>query len=191
MRYVVDPTQDTAGFPILPKGEYRLKIGEPKAFKGETKQGENKGQINYGVGFMCTVIDGPVDNEGNVSPVEHKGKKVYNRLFYHTQESRNYSKTFVIAAFGYSQKEEEQFNEKIKEIKEADPDNPAVDWSFDADTGECGEAWRGMVNSEVVAALSVDKVDGVERQKWDMVRPAPSAPEREVVTENDVATVNA
>jgi len=173
-RYVADPTKDTAGFPVLPKGDYRLSIGEPKAFKGETKEGANAGQENFGVAFVCTAVEGPVDTEGNVSPPEAKGKKAYTRLYYHTQDSRNYSKGLILAAFGFSQKEEEEFNRKIEELRAANPDDPALDWSFDPDTGECGEAWRALTNREIIASLSVTKQkDKDEQQKWDMVRPVP------------------
>jgi hypothetical protein len=173
-RYTADPTKDTAGFPVLPKADYRLSIGEPKAFKGETKEGPNAGQENYGVAFLCTVVEGPVDEEGSVSPSEHKAKKCYNRLYYHTQDSRNFSKGFILAGFGFSPKEEEVFNQKIAELREQNPEDPALDWSFDPDTGECGEAWRALTNREIVASLSVvkDKKDQ-EQQKWDMVRPVP------------------
>jgi len=173
-RYTADPTKDTAGFPVLPKGDYRLSIGEPKAFKGETKEGANAGQENYGIGFLCTIVEGPVDLDGNPSPVEHKAKKVYNRLYYHTQDSRNYSKGFILAGFGFSLREEDEFNKKIAELREQNPDDPALDWSFDPDTGECGEAWRALTSREIIASLSVVKdKNEKEQQKWDVVRPVP------------------
>lgn len=176
MRYEFDPTKDTAGFEVLPGGDYRLKIGEPKAFKGETKEGPNAGNENYGVAFVLTVVPGPVDAEGNESPQEHVTKKVYQRLFYHTQESRNFSKGFVLAVFGFTSKEEKMFNDKLTEIKEKEPDNPAVDWAFDSDTGECGQAWRGMVNAEIVATLGVKKgrkEGDSDQQTWEQTRPTP------------------
>ena len=173
-RYVADPTKDTAGFPVLPKADYRMKIGEPKAFKGETKEGANAGQENFGVGILCTVIEGPVNTDGLSSPHEALGKKAYNRLYYHTQDSRNYSKGFILAAFGFSQREEEEFNAKIEELRAQNPEDPALDWSFDHDTGEVGEAWRALTNREIVASLSVVKdKNEKEQQKWDLVRPIP------------------
>lgn len=175
-RYTADPTKDSAGFPVLPKGDYRLKIGEPKAFKGETTSGNRAGQDNYGVAFTCSVVPGLLDGDSNESPTEYIGKKVYQRLYYHTPESRNFSKGFILAAFGFSNKEENLFNDKINKIKEENPDNPAVDWSFDPDDGSVGEAWRGMTNTEIVASLSVqkDKNDN-DQQRWEQVRPIPEA----------------
>lgn len=173
-RYVADPTQDTAGFPILAKGDYRLRIGEPKSFKGETKQGERVGQVNFGVAYTCTVVGGPVDLDGNTTPESDIGKKVYNRLYYHTQESRNFSKGFILAAFGYNTSEEEQFNEGLRAAAEENPDDPALDWSFDPDTGECGEAWRSLTNREIVASLSISQREGMQpQQRWESVRPVP------------------
>lgn len=173
-RYEADPTKDTAGFPILPKGDYRLKLGEPKAFKGETTEGKNAGQENFGVAFLLTVVEGPVDYEGNVSPSEHFLKKVYNRLYYHTQESRNFSKGLILAAFGYNSNEEDLFNEQLNKLRAEEPDNPALDWGFDGDTGEVGEAWKNMAGREIVASLSIKKdKNNKDQQNWDQVRPVP------------------
>lgn len=193
-RFSADPTKDTAGFPILPKADYRLRIGEPKAFLGETKEGENKGRANFGVGIPLTVVPGPVDLDGNTSPEDSIGKKAYNRLFYHTQESRNFSKTFILAAFGYTQREEEEFNSILAKLKAEDPNNPAVDWDFDYETGEVGRAWKSMTNIEVVASLSIGKNNkGADQQQWDQVRPAPSrattAQESEINTDTMPAGV--
>lgn len=175
-RYTADPTKDTAGFPILPKGDYRLKFGEPKAFKGETKEGANAGQENYGIAYLLTVVEGPVDSDGGVSPSEHFLKKIYHRMYYHTPESRNFSKNYILAAFGYTSNEEPQFNDALNQMKEQDPENPQLDWSFDPDTGECGEAWKQLTNREIVGSLSV-KLDknNREQQSWDAVRPVPSS----------------
>lgn len=179
-RYTADPTQDTAGFDVLPKNDYRLKVGEPKAFKGETKEGANKGKENYGVAFVCTVIPGPVDENGGESPSESVGKKAYQRLYYHTQDSRNFSKGFVLAGFGYTTREEQEFNDKFQKAAEENPDSDEVDWSFDPDTGEVGGAWRLLTNREIIASLSVNKRkdsqgNEQEQQVWDQVRPVPIA----------------
>lgn len=191
-RYTADPTQDTAGFPVLPGGDYRLKVGEPKAFKGETKEGDNKGKENYGIAFTCSVVPGPVDNEGHESPKEHITKKAYQRLFYHTQEARNFSKGYVLAFFGFTTAEEKVFNDKLAELKEKDPENPALDWSFDPDTGEVGHAWRGIANTEFVATLGVQKrknnTTGIEeeQQTWLQVRPVPVSSDTNVAPKEEV-----
>lgn len=174
-RYEADPTKDVAGFPVLPKGDYRLKLGEPKPFVGETKQGDNKGKTNYGVAFLCTVVPGPVDTEGNVSPADSIGKKAFQRLFYHTEDAAGFRKQFQLAAFGYSQKEEEEFNQKL--LAEG------TKFGFNTDTGEVDDGWKAMANREIVASLSVTKQkknqndpnsEEVDQQKWDSVRPIPT-----------------
>lgn len=178
MRYNFDPTQDTAGFPIFPKGDYRFKFGEPKAFQGETKEGKNVGEKNYGIGFTITCVEGPIDNDGGVSPAEYVGKKQYTRLYYHTQESRNFSKGTILAAFGYDQRDEQQFNEALNSLKQENPDAPELDWGFDPETGKVGRAWREMANREVVYSLSVQKDrNDKEQQKFDAIRPVPVSSE--------------
>ena len=173
-RYNADPTKDTAGFLVLPKGDYRLRFGEPKAFEGETKEGANAGQVNYGIAYVMTVVDGPVDDEGNVSPREHLLKKVYIRLYQHTQESRNFSKNYIMAAFGYSSARESEFNEHLSKVQAENPEDPANDWSYDTETGECGEAWKLLTNRDIVCSLST-KLDAKnrEQQNFDSIRPAP------------------
>lgn len=168
MRHNYDPSNDAAGFPVLPDNDYRLKIGEPKLFTGTTKTGPNKDKPNWGVGFLCTVVAGPVDSNGKESPAEHVGKKAYQRLFYHTDESAGFRKAFILAAFGYTPREEEEFNNKAA---------GADHWFFDTDTGEMGDGWKAMSGKEIVASLSIGKGQNDQpQQSWDLIRPVPAAP---------------
>ena len=165
-RHNYDPANDAAGFPVLPDNDYRMRIGEPKLFTGVTKTGPNKDKPNWGFGILCTVVPGPVDTNGRMSPAEHVGKKAYQKLYYHDDNSAGFRKAFILAAFGYTPAEEKEFNEK-----NAGEDN----WWYDTDTGQFGDGWRAIAGKEIVASLSVGKGQNDQpQQSWDLTRPVPT-----------------
>lgn len=171
MRYNADPTKDSAGFPVLPKADYRFKFGEPKPFENIDDNDPNK--KNFGVAFIAKVVPGPVDLDGNESPRDQIGKSAYVRLFYHTDNAQSFRKQYILAAYGYTTNEENDFNE-ISQSEE-------IDWGFDPETGEVGEGFKMMSNKEFVASLSVQKRkfkrNGVEveeeQNSWEAIRPIP------------------
>lgn len=186
-RYNADPSKDSAGFPVLPKGDYRFKFGEPKFFKNID---DATGKESYGVAFVAKVVPGPVDDEGNQSPTEGIGKSAYIRLFYHTDNAQSFRKSYILAAYGYKVSEENEFNEVSK--------SEEIDWGFDEE--HMGEGFKMMSNREFVASLSVQKrkfkrngVDVEEDQNnWEAIRPIPaptSAPDHEEAQAPEIAGV--
>lgn len=149
-RFVSDPTKDTAGFPILPKGDYEVRIGEPKPFYGEGNNG-----VNHGVAYLLTV-----EKADDPSLV---GSKIYQRCYQHSQGAKDFCKSFIIAAAGYNANEERTFNEAAN----------GADWSYDTDSGEVGEAWRLLSGKTVIVSLSIgkNKQTQADQQNIDGWRP--------------------
>lgn len=142
-----DPSKVSAGFTVLPKDDYELIIGSPKAF---FKTGQNGKADNYGVRFPLTVASGP-----------YQGKKsVPANLYEHTEDAQSFGKQFKMAALGYGKgrEEEERF----------DKDQAGKDWSFDTDSGACGDAWNEMTGKRVVGSYDIQIAtdgSGNEQQK--------------------------
>jgi hypothetical protein len=151
-RHAPNPSAVDAGFPIHPKDEYELVIGEPKVFKGVGKEGKPD---NFGVRFICIIAEGA-----------QAGKKFIKNCYMHTPESEGFAKQFQMAALGFNPKnqdDEAKFNEKYGN----------ADWSFDDDTMTAGEAWHEMKGKRVYASLDVgtNKVTGDPAQLEKGYRP--------------------
>ena len=154
--YRPDPSKVAAGIKIYDKGTYELELGEPKPFLRTTSTGKNAGNENFGVLFVCTILEGA-----------EKGKKYIHNCMMHTPESEGFSKQFQMAAYGFEKKDESKFDEF----------SFTKDWSFDPkpDDGSepsCGDGWRDMKGKRI--KIDLDKglnADKQEQQKVVGIRP--------------------
>jgi hypothetical protein len=152
--YNYNPSQATASIPILPKDDYEVIVGAPKAFLKKNDDGSDK---NWGVRYSLQLAN------DDTTRIIYSG-------YLHTGGAANFFKQFQMAAYGYrkSASSEEQFNEAYKD----------ADWSLNFETGECGEAWKGMEGARVIASLDVvpakdssGKPTGEEQQQFKNFRP--------------------
>lgn len=132
-RFEPDPSKVSATIAILEKGDYEFSVGEPKAFAKKNPDGTI---ANYGVRFPVTVMEGP-----------RKGAKQFQACYQHTEGSEAFSKRFVMACLGYENTQEDE--------KRFDADYAGRDWSFDTDSGACGEVWRECANRRVIGTADV------------------------------------
>lgn len=132
-RYEGDPTRASATFEVFPKGDYEFTIGEPKAFERTNAQGK----LTYGIRYTLTV-----QNEG-----PFKGKPFPQTLYKHVETAEGINKRFVMAALGYALTKPDE--------KRFDTDYAGKDWSFDTDTGACGDAWRELTGRRIVGSFDV------------------------------------
>ena len=151
-RHAPNPSAVDAGFPIHPKDEYEMVIGEPKVFKGTGKEGKAD---NFGVMYTLIIAEGP-----------QQGKKFIKRCYMHTPESEGFAKQFQMAALGFNPKnqdDEKAFNEKYGN----------ADWGFDDDTLVAGEAWHELKGKRVYASLDTgtNKLTGDPAQLEKGYRP--------------------
>lgn len=133
--YNSDPSKVVANFEILPKDDYEFIIGSPKAF--DKKETDNTTVKNYGVRVSVTVASGPMQGK--------KGQPV--NLYQHNDGSLAFSKQFQMAALGYDKGR----NEEIR----FDNDYKGKDWSFDTDTGACGDAWNELTGKRIIGTLDI------------------------------------
>lgn len=147
-RYEADPTKVAAGLEIFPKDDYELTIGEPKAFQRTGDKG-----VNYGVRFTLAIA-----SEG-----QYKGKKYIQTCYEHSENAKPMNKRFIMAALGYQ-------SDKNSE-KRFDKDFEGADWSFDTDSGACGDAWRAATGKRIVGSFDVKLGDNGQEQQQVQWRP--------------------
>lgn len=136
MRWNNNPAEATLGFPIYDPGMYRVKVKEVKPFENKLKEGQQEGEQSGGVRVICSLVGGDTD-----------GKPYVANLYQHTEGARNFSKQFLVAAFGYptNSEGEAQFNEESQNY----------DWGIDPDNNTLGSGWQKLVGREVNAELGI------------------------------------
>lgn len=147
-RYEADPSNVTAAIAILPKDEYELELGTPKAFERTAKAGHQ----SYGIRIAARVVSGPM-----------AGKKTVLNFYLHSDGAQQMTKRFQMACagFSFSAANEEKYDATVR----------GQDWSFDTDTGECGAQWAALAGVHVTVSADVkivknDKDEDVEQQDW-------------------------
>jgi hypothetical protein len=135
-RFTPNQANVQSTFPVYPKGEYELILGEPKAFlssKDNATSGETS--TNYGIRIAATIAEG-----------EFKGKSYIINLYMHSEGAEKYSKGVVMAAYGYDATEEAEkaFNVNVAAQK---------DQGFDTDNGWVGNYWADMKGNRLTIAL--------------------------------------
>lgn len=135
-RFEFDPTTVVASLEVFPKGEYEFVVGEPKSFLRQA--GEDK-HDSFGIRYSLTVKQ----------PDEYDGKRSVFSTYYQSEGSQAMAKQFIMAVLGYGKgkPEEERF----------DRDMRGKDWSFDPETGACGDIYRELTGKRVIGSLDVDK----------------------------------
>ena len=148
-RFGFDPNTVTAGFEILPKGDYILTVMNPKGFAKNNDDGTLR---NHGVRVTLKVAQ--TDNTALV------GKTIQHTLYGHTEGSNRMTKQFVMAAYGFGSKDEKAFNEAYG----------AKDWTYDENS--VGEVYSGMDGKVIFSSLSVKLDDnGNEQQDYKSIKP--------------------
>ena len=148
-QYGFNPAAVDAGFPVYPKGQYEMIIGDPKPFLGKAIEAGSTKTQNYGVRYALIIAEG-----------EKKGKKAIMNCYMHVEASQGFAKQFLMAAAGFNPKDQDaeaRYNEE----------SGAKDWTYDPDTGRVGEAWLELRGKRILIDLDVtmDK-DQKEQQKW-------------------------
>ncbi len=150
--FTPDFTQVDAGFPVHPAGRYQVKITKRKPFvrlKKENDQGIR--ETSAGIRFSLEVV-GQYDEEGELDTTLAGKPASNNAVYLHSQGGWQFSKPFVMAAFGYSKNEEDAFNEYFQENQE--------NFLFSGDPGdaedniEVGSAWDEMVDKLVNVTMT-------------------------------------
>jgi hypothetical protein len=152
-RYEYDPSKVTSSIEVFPKDDYMFKVGAPKAFIRQNSKDEE----SVGVRFSLEVTEG-----------QYKGKRTVFTCYLHNEGSQSMTKRFHMACYGYKAGplEEAKFN----------MEHGGDDWSFNPETGECGEAWKKMTGCMVAGSLDVgvNNKTSEPQQNFKTWRPAVS-----------------
>lgn len=156
-RYDSNLTEVTSALVVLKPGEYEFLVGDPKAFSRKKEGGAEV----VGISFLLTVAEIVSDGDPNA-----RGKKVYRELYLHSEKAKPFTKQFVMASYGYENREEHEivFNEKTR----------GLDWGYNTDTGEVGDVYKGMRGTRVICGVGQqpnEKNPNEMQQTWDSVRP--------------------
>lgn len=142
-RYTPDPTKNQGGFPVLPKGLYRLEISNASSF--ETKPDPSKGQNgNYGVRYATKVVaseDQPSWVGKSAGPLN---------LYFHTEGAQNFSKSIYMRVVGCET--DEEFDSKFA----------SEDFSFNPDDKSVGQFWHNL-NGKLVDVMVGEPEEGKNR----------------------------
>lgn len=152
--YQYRPGDAQATIPVLPKDDYEVIVGTPKAFLNKNDDGSDK---NWGIRCSLQLAD------------DDTVRIVYSG-YLHTSGAASFVKRFQLACYGFKNNEtaEKQFNAEYND----------ADWALNFETGEVGEAWKQMEGARVIASLDVQarkdkdgKVTGEEQQQFKGFRP--------------------
>lgn len=132
-RFEPDPSKVSATIEIFDKDDYEFVFGEPKAFYSKNAQTDKE---TYGIRFPLTIAEGP-----------RKGGRTILTLYQHNDGSASMSKQVVMAVLGYKNSPADE--------KRFDGETAGQDWSFDTDTGACGEMWRKMSGKRAICSLDI------------------------------------
>ena len=108
-----DFTQVEAGFPVYEKGRYRVKVTKMTPFIRSSKP-DADGNVTTQVGVRYGLeMQGQFDREGNLDD-DLQGKSVQPfTCWLHSEGGWKFSKPFLMAAAGYSVKDEQLANEEL------------------------------------------------------------------------------
>lgn len=150
-RFNPNPADATSSIPIFPDGSYEFQLGAPKPFAGTNQAGKE----NHGVRFQVTCVE-VLDGDPNF-----KGKTTLASIYQHTEGARNYSKAFMLAAYGYERNydAEKLFDEEVAIAK---------DWSYDPEDKSAGDGWSDMEGKRIVIEMKVD-IDEEQNSRQNFV----------------------
>lgn len=149
-RFNPNPADSTSSIPIFPKGSYEFQLGAPKPFAGTNQEGK----ANHGIRFQITCTE-VMEGDSNF-----KGKTTLVSIYQHSEGARNYSKAFLLAAYGFERnyEMEKKFDDEVAVAK---------DWGFDPDSKESGDGWSDMEGNRMMIDVDVETNDENEmRQKF-------------------------
>ena len=129
------PSAVVVGIEILPKDSYTFEVGEPKSFIRTSKDPAKNNAENFGVMYPLKVV-----SEG-----ASKGKTIYQNLWMHSEGGQKAAKGFLMAATGFSQKQEKEYDTKYE----------TADFSYDPNAKTAGAAWHELTGKMIKCDLDV------------------------------------
>lgn len=150
-----------AGFPMLPRGEYEFTITKATPFYRVKDDGSENGGCRVGLR-----MDGAINADGSMNAgVEDAGEQVSTlSLWIHTPKAFGMTKQFIMAALGYTIREEKKANKEY--FEEADF---SVDVEEDQVVG--GASWQDLVGKTLRMTADIGVWQGNDQQEYKSYQP--------------------
>lgn len=151
-----DPNKVSSGIPLLDAGEYTFLITDAQLFFRVSEQTDDAGnkvsKEVYGTRYPVKVLEAPAGSEHFI------GKSIPISLYMHTEGGESMNKAFVMAAYGFTQKNEMEFNEQYPAgdgwiNSWTSPDEPDS-------TDLLADVWKGVTARKVKAIVTIGKRKG-------------------------------
>lgn len=151
-----DPNKVSSGIPLLDAGDYQFLITDAQLFFRLSEQTDEQGnkvtKEVYGTRYPVKILSAPPGSEHFI------GKSIPISLYMHTEGGDSMNKAFVMAAYGFTQKDEMEFNEQY----------PAGDgwinsWASpnEPDSADLlADVWKGVAQRKVNAVVTVGQRKG-------------------------------
>lgn len=172
-RFEPDLDKHRATTRVFERGEYIVELGEPQGVLYE-KRDEDTGELIStvaGVRYPLEMVgrltpDDEIEEEGDWGEA---GEDVAPFTCYvHTEGAMPFTKRFLMAAAGYTEEEEDDFNEGWFPNHDLTIDG---DPESDADP-DIGEGWESVEGAHVQVTLDKDEYEGREQQTHSRFMPA-------------------
>ncbi|MCP4902596.1 MAG: hypothetical protein GY906_37000 [bacterium] len=168
-RFAPDMAEVTAGFYMLDVAEYIFEIGKPKCIFYTKEDGTDVA----GARLPLKVL-GRVANDGSLEEIDGvTGKQTAPmRLYVHTEGAFGFTKQLILAAMGYSIREEKQANEEYFEGTDFSVD--VNDDDEDNIEASLGASWAQLEGKKVrlTADKGINPASKEEQQEYRSYQPA-------------------
>lgn len=161
-RFQPNLAQAHAGFPMLDRGEYEFTITKAVPFYNLKDDGSENG------GCRCSLkVTGMVASDGSLTDdFDGAGEMVAPiTLWIHTPKAFGMTKQFIMAALGYTIREEKKANEEYFEDADFSVD---VD---DEDHAVGGSSWQDLVGKSLRMTADIDVWQGNDQQTYRSYQP--------------------
>lgn len=135
-----DPNKVTAGRLVLDENDsVEFTITDAKLFSRTREEADGSTTDVYGINYILEV------NTGNQA-----GKTLVHSLYMHTDKVESMNKQFIMAALGFTTKQEIDFNETYPA-----GDGWNIEWPESDEEDELiGDVWKAPVGKKIVAAVT-------------------------------------
>lgn len=160
MRFQPDFSKAHAGFPIVDRGEYEVEITGVQGYFNI----KDDGSPSAGVRCLLKLI-GEVGANGKVKKHDASGENISpHMLWVHTPKAYGMAKQFILAAMGYSIRDEKKANSDFFdgadfdfEVDDSNPDDVSI---------ALGSAWENLVGKSVRVTADVRQWEGRDQQDY-------------------------
>ena len=168
-RFAPDFAEVKAGLKIYDRGEYEVKVTGVDGFAYV----RDKDKVTVvGVKYKLEMV-GKLGNDGTIFDDTDAGESVVPmKLYIHSKKGWGFTKQTLMALFGYTDEQEDDFNEAIEGYDfgvEPTDDEPDEEGAFEV---EIGGSWKEPVGGRIHVTLKKGIWEERPTQEFVAIRPA-------------------